>query len=253
MPEPPAKPVAKAPRMNKRTLLLVVAGLVVVLLGGVAYRLFMDSPPPPPPPKPVVKSVKPAPAASTPAPTPAPAAASPAPSAAAPAITPSATMNQLATVPKKAIDKTQDVVAARRNSEQARVDAMVEGRDVPDQRAISGPPPSQGMPPAATTAPKPAPVQVASASTTIAPGVTATSNEVLAVPAASAEFRRFVSNAVIKGVFQGSQPRAHLNGRIVRAGEVIDQSLGIVFDSVDADKKTITFSDSTGAKVTRKY
>jgi hypothetical protein len=69
----------------------------------------------------------------------------------------------------------------------------------------------------------------------------------------SDEFRAFVSAARINGVFQGNPPRALINGRTIRAGESADTILGIVFDSVDPDKKTITFKDRTGATITRKY
>jgi hypothetical protein len=33
----------------------------------------------------------------------------------------------------------------------------------------------------------------------------------------------------------------------------LDNILGVVFESVDADKKTITFKDRSGATITRKY
>jgi len=58
-------------------------------------------------------------------------------------------------------------------------------------------------------------------------------------------FKRFVADARITGVFQGTPPRALINGRMIRAGEMVDQTLG-VFDSIDAEKKTITFEDRTG-------
>jgi hypothetical protein len=181
--------------------------------------------------------------------TPKPAAATPAP----PGPTPSATLNQIAAAPKQAVDKAKEVVAARRGNEQARIDAMAAGEEAPDKRALDTPPPSrfagQSPPPdaAATSAPVPG------SGSLIAPGVTATTNDVVAAPKASAAFKRFVADARITGVFQGTPPRALINGRMIRAGEVVDQTLGVVFDSIDAEKKTITFKDRTGIPATRKY
>ena len=75
----------------------------------------------------------------------------------------------------------------------------------------------------------------------------------VAAPKASAAFKRFVADARITGVFQGTPPRALINGRMIRAGEVVDQTLGVVFDSIDAEMKTITFKDRTGTTATRRY
>ena len=72
-------------------------------------------------------------------------------------------------------------------------------------------------------------------------------------PRASAAFKRFVADARITGVFQGTPPRALINGRMIRAGEVVDPASGVVFDSIDAEKKTITFKDRAGIPATRRY
>jgi hypothetical protein len=72
-------------------------------------------------------------------------------------------------------------------------------------------------------------------------------------PQASSAFKRFVADTVIKGVFQGTPPRILMNGRTLQAGEIADKSLGISFESIDVEKKTITFKDATGATVVRKY
>jgi hypothetical protein len=74
-----------------------------------------------------------------------------------------------------------------------------------------------------------------------------------AAPAASPEFRTFVANASIGGVFQGTPSRAIINGRIVREGQVIDNQLGVTFDRIDATKKMIYFRDSTNAEVSKNY
>jgi len=178
-----------------------------------------------------------------------PSVATPAPSGP----TPSATLNQIAAAPKQAIDKAKDVVAARRSNEQARIDAMAGGEEAPDKRALDTPPPSRfsGQAPSPDTTVAPAPVP--GSSSVIAPGVTATTNDVMVAPKASAAFKRFVADARITGVFQGTPARALINGRMIRAGEVVDQALGVVFDSIDADKKTITFRDRAGIPATRRY
>jgi hypothetical protein len=87
----------------------------------------------------------------------------------------------------------------------------------------------------------------------LAPGVTATTESIKAVPNASLQFRSFVASAKISGVYQGNNPRAFINGRMVRAGEMIDDALEIHFDSVDAASRSIVFKDSTGATVSRRY
>ena len=70
---------------------------------------------------------------------------------------------------------------------------------------------------------------------------------------ATPAFRSFVADAKISGVFQGTPPRAFINGRLVRLGEVVDSSLGIRFDSIDPKTKNIVFKDSSGATVARRY
>ena len=181
--------------------------------------------------------------------TPKPAAATPAP----PGPTPSAMLNQIAAAPKQAVDKAKEVVATRRGNEQARIDAMAAGEEAPDKRALDTPPPSRfaGQSPPPDTAATPAPVP--GAGSVIAPGITATTSNVVEAPRASAAFKRFVADARITGVFQGTPPRALINGRMIRAGEVVDPASGVVFDSIDAEKKTITFKDRAGIPATRRY
>ncbi len=89
--------------------------------------------------------------------------------------------------------------------------------------------------------------------TDLAPGVTVTTEGVQAEVEASQSFRTFVADAKVSGVFQGTPARAFINGRLVRAGEVVDSSLGIRFDSVDVENRNIVFKDTSGAKVSRRY
>ena len=119
------------------------------------------------------------------------------------------------------------------------------------------PPDKTELPPKVTTPVHVDPLsntRVASTATIeLAPGVTATTELVKAVRAASTEFRAFVATARINGVYQGTPPRAFINGRMVRTGEVVDSSLEITFDSVDLDTKSIVFKDASGATVSRRY
>jgi 2-oxoglutarate dehydrogenase E2 component (dihydrolipoamide succinyltransferase) len=102
--------------------------------------------------------------------------------------------------------------------------------------------------------PKVAPVTAAASTTNLGGGVSVTtSDDVAAATNASPEFRSWVAGAKIGGVFQGASPRVLINGRTVRAGTTVDETLGIVFDSVNAANKTIIFKDSTGAVVERHY
>jgi hypothetical protein len=164
------------------------------------------------------------------------------------AATPAAAPNKPATtLPGKLVEKAHAAVNARRQGEQDRVDAVFDGKDVPDsqfKRIQQTPEPE----------PEVLPEQVTTQSqSTIAPGVTATTTTVMSALEASPAFRAFVGQIRINGVFQGSPARALLNGHTYREGELVDPSLAIYFDSVIADKKLIVFRDASGAIVQRKY
>ncbi|WP_052300298.1 hypothetical protein [Opitutus terrae] len=215
---------------------LALAGVAaIVVLGAGAFFFLQDSAPPPAP----ARTAKPAPATTAPA---------------KPGPTPSATLNAIAAVPGAAIGKAKDVVAARRNLEQERVNAMADGEEAPAQRALNTPLPAALTPdnsrPPAT---KPAPSVAIRTTSELSPGVSATTTVSEMSGTASPGFQAWVANARINGVFNGNPPRALINGRTVRAGQSVDDALGIVFDSVDPQEKTITFRDATGAKLTRRY
>lgn len=211
----------------------LVAVLAVVVLGGgyVGWRHFLATAAAPPPSSakaPSVKAAKP------------PAVASPQPVPAATAIaapTPSDTLNKLAHAPVNAINKAQDAIAARRASGQTRVDAAAIGEELPDSP----------KPPAAAV-----PANSASAKTKVAPGLSATT-ALEAAAEANPAFRTFVANAKVSGVFQGTPARAMINGRLMRAGETVDNALGIVFDGIDADRRNLVFKDKSGAVVARRF
>ncbi len=214
-------------------MLLIGAAALVALAAGayIVWTFFLAPPPAPEPATPVAEAAAPA---EKPA-----------------AVTPSETLNQIAAAPKQMIDKAQDVVTARRGLEQDRVDAVLEGKEPPDKRFLDTPLPGHlgGQPP-----PAPASTQtVVKTESQLAPGIKVTTSDLTASAPVSEEFRAFVSAARINGVFQGNPPRALINGRTIRAGEAAEMVLGIVFENVDPDKKTITFKDRTGATITRKY
>lgn len=235
-PPPDNAPAPVADNGKKKKVLTLVIGIAAAVAlaaaGYIAWVFFLA--PPPPAPEPAT------PVAQAEAPVEKPA-----------AVTPSETLNQIAAAPKQMIDKAQDVIASRRGNEQDRVDAVLEGKEPPDKRFLDTPLPGHlgGQPP-----PAPASTQtVVKTESQLAPGIKVTTSDLTASAPVSEEFRAFVSAARINGVFQGNPPRALINGRTIRAGEAAEMVLGIVFESVDPDKKTITFKDRTGATITRKY
>lgn len=72
-------------------------------------------------------------------------------------------------------------------------------------------------------------------------------------PEPGANFKAFVVNLKINGVFQGENARAMLNGKMYRLGEVVDSKLGIVFLRLEPEDKRIVFEDSRGAIMSRRY
>lgn len=88
----------------------------------------------------------------------------------------------------------------------------------------------------------------------VAPGPTADTPAVLerADSGASPEFRARVAALRLSGVFEGEPARAMIDGRLVRAGEVIDERLGLRFDGLEPGRR-LRFRDASGAAVVRKY
>ncbi len=83
--------------------------------------------------------------------------------------------------------------------------------------------------------------------------VTATTTTGVIAGAADPAFRSWVTNVKINGVFQGSPARALINGRTVRAGQAVDDTLGITFDHLDTQTRMIVFRNRAGATVARRY
>ena len=230
VPEPAPLP-RKPPLWKSKTLLLATIGVVVVIAAASGWFFFLRPGPPPPPPakRPVAPTV------AAPAPKPAAPAAALADKPAQSTPGHSETQNAIAHAPINAINKAKDVIAKREASGQGRdaVNAIMD-TDAPGAKSA---PVSPGV----------------QTSTSIAPGVSATNDNVTSAGEASPAFRSFVANAKVNGVFQGSPPRVMLNGRLTRAGDLVEATLGVVFDSIDPDKKLILFKDKTGATVTRRY
>jgi hypothetical protein len=141
-------------------------------------------------------------------------------------------LNRITSGPGKLMDKAQNAIANRRADEQAKVDAAITGLEEPS--------------------PTPATISVM-AEAQLTTDIKVNSTRLEAAPAASAEFRVFVGNASVGGVFQGTPSRALVNGVIVREGQTVNAALGITFDRVDAVKKMIYFKDATGAEVSKSY
>jgi hypothetical protein len=141
-------------------------------------------------------------------------------------------LNRIVSGPGKLMDKAQNALANRREGEQAKVDAAITGLEEPT--------------------PTPATVSVM-AESQLTTDIKVNSTRLYAAPAASAEFRVFVANASVGGVFQGTPSRALVNGVIVREGQTVNAALGITFDRIDAAKKMIYFKDATGAEVSKSY
>jgi hypothetical protein len=165
-------------------------------------------------------------------PAPAPVVPIKAPPIAKPAPKPSAAdiAAKVASAPGKLIDSGQSAIDAKRQAAQAKLDALANGEE----------------------APTPTPVVVMEKAK-LTKDVEVNDAPIVAATSASPEFRAFVANASIGGVFQGKPSKALINGKITREGQVVDSELGIVFDRIDAEKKVIYFKDAGGAEVSKNY
>jgi len=156
-------------------------------------------------------------------------------------------------------------VAEARQKEQARVDAAVDGKDVPAERAVGNVTPGelQNRLQEKNTAVPPAPVVPAPGATTPGaapatplagpadPGQSPVAPPVAAQP--SPRFVRYAEGIRVSGVYQGSPARALIDGRLIRQGETVEPVLGIKFADIDAEAKQIILEDASGARVKVKY
>ncbi len=75
------------------------------------------------------------------------------------------------------------------------------------------------------------------------------------VPVMTPAFRLWLEGVRINGVTAsaGSVPRVIINGRLVRPGDTIDSTEGIVFESVDTEKKCVMFKNRAGFVAAKPY
>lgn len=66
-------------------------------------------------------------------------------------------------------------------------------------------------------------------------------------------FKAWIDDARITGVVVGNSPRAIINGRLVRPGDVVDGAQGIVFDGLDLERKEVVFRNGTGLFAGKAY
>jgi hypothetical protein len=74
-----------------------------------------------------------------------------------------------------------------------------------------------------------------------------------AADAASPEFKAFIENIHVNGVFQGAHPRVLIGNSTFYVGDVVNADLGIVFIGIDPDRELALFKDSTGVTLVKKY
>jgi len=72
-------------------------------------------------------------------------------------------------------------------------------------------------------------------------------------PQPSEVFKQFVVDMRISGIFQGDPPRALVNGKMYRLGDVLEPNRKIELYKIDAEGKQLIFRDFTGATVLRRY
>jgi len=144
-----------------------------------------------------------------------------------------------------------DVAKAQAAAAKAAADAAAVSLRLADEKA------HKAAAAAAAAVPTPTPTSETPESVMVATDLTTdvkvNSTHLDAAPAASPAFRAFVASATIGGVFQGHPARALINGAIVREGQVIEEPMGIAFERIDVDRKTIFFKDTTGAEVSKNY
>lgn len=85
--------------------------------------------------------------------------------------------------------------------------------------------------------------------------VTAKPTKAPVVPVMTPAFRLWLDGVRINGVTAsaGSVPRVIINGRLVRPGDTIDSTEGIVFESVDTEKKCVMFKNRAGFVAAKPY
>ncbi len=65
--------------------------------------------------------------------------------------------------------------------------------------------------------------------------------------------QRAVDRLQVGGIYEGTPLRAHINGRIVKQGEVVDHSLGLRFDGIDPLARMLIFRNPANEAFKRRY
>lgn len=71
--------------------------------------------------------------------------------------------------------------------------------------------------------------------------------------AESAALRAWIETARVSGVALGPSPRAIINGKLVRPGDVIDAAEGVIFDGIDTERKEVIFRTSANVFASKPY
>jgi len=66
-------------------------------------------------------------------------------------------------------------------------------------------------------------------------------------------YQEAVARMNLGGVFEGTPPVVHLNGRIVKYAEIIDRDLGLRFVGVDTENKAVLFSNGDNVIFRKNY
>ena len=155
-------------------------------------------------------------------------------------------------------------IAEVREKEQARVNAVVDGKEPPAERVIGNVTPGElqtklqeknSAVPVVTPAENPPPATTAGSTpvATTEPAPPPVPEGPPPIPKANPRFVRYAESIRVSGVYQGSPARALIDGRLVREGEVVEPALGIKFSDIDAEAKQIILEDGSGAQVKVKY
>jgi hypothetical protein len=154
--------------------------------------------------------------------------------------TPSSALNAVGAAPAKAIQNAEAAVAS------------VEGRTEIGAKEVFAGEETHAKPIYAST-PKEKPIPPVTSTTQLAPGLTVTTTASGIAGNASPAFRSWVAQALISGVFQGEPARILINGKMVTSGQLVDESLAITFEGINATSSSLIFRDPTGASVARRF
>jgi len=158
---------------------------------------------------------------------------------------PAVTASEPVSLPGQMIDKAKKAVDAHTQSEVAPVNEVVSeekpAAPAPSVSANAGP--TETPPPAAAPAePPPAPSAPQTVRIDLNPS-----------DAASPEFKAFISNLRVSGVFQGEHPRVLIGSRTYEVGETVNDDLGVVFAGIDSSRELALFKDRNGVTLVKKY